>query len=793
VGLCAYDPDDPTPVCRTGDPPGGSVHVVPNDVTLPKRLDRSHGASRALLLAGAAVMAVYVLMPRGGLAQAVVFLGWMTVAAGLLIVRVCRDRSLPRLWRALAAGLGMYVVATYPWYLLPVALGRTLTFPSMLDALYFLSYGLFGAFLLAVIGRRRSGDDGERRLAVVDAAIFTNALLVLLWEWVIAPNIAGAEGAVAAKVAAVAYPAFTALLFGLAVRIVLGGIAARAADLLLVGWIGGELFSDIFYGYTSLDGTISYGHPVFLGWLAAYTAVAALAVHPRLAEVSVVASQPPLSGGRSRLGLLLAAALLPIALAMTRETGNVLLATAAAGFTLVIIRMSMVSGDLEEQRRLADELAQMSEELRHRALHDPLTGLGNRALVMEALEHAVRRRAAEPGTSAALLLLDLDNFKTVNDSFGHEAGDGVLVEVAARLMRSVRSADTVARLGGDEFAVILEDVSAEDALRSARRIIEVIREPVRFDGRALPIRASVGLHLAEEGTDVRIAVRNADLAMYAAKALGGDRYELYQAGPHHAFLVRHELEMQLREAAVGEQLHVYYQPIIDLATNATVGVEALLRWQHPERGLLLPWEFMDVAESSSVIVGIGRRVLEEACRQYVRWQADFHLPAGFRVAVNVSRRQLMDPHIVDHVARILADTGCDAHALVFEVTETAVMANVADLSENLEKIRSFGVTIAMDDFGTGYSSLDQLRRLPIDMLKIDRSFVARIADRREDLDLVAVIVKLANSLRQSTLAEGVETPAQLACLRDLEVDLAQGYLFAEPLVAAEVTRGWRAM
>ena len=768
------------------------MHVVPRDVTFPKRLDTSADASSVLLLAGVAVMAVYVLLPRGGLGQAVVFLGWMTVATGLLMARVCRDRSLPRLWWALAAGLAMYAVATYPWYLLAVAFGRTLTFPSVLDALYFLSYGLFGVYLLAVIGRRRSGDAGERRLAVVDAAIFTNALLILLWEGVIEPNMAGAEGAFAAKAAAVAYPASTALLFGLAVRIVLGGIAARAADLLLVGWIGGELFSDVFYGYTSVNGTITYGHPVFLGWLGAYTALAALAVHPRLVDVSVVATRPPRSSGRSRLGLLLAAALLPIALAIARHADIFLLANAAVGFTLVIIRMSLVSGDLEEQRRLADELAQMSHQLRHRALHDHLTGLGNRALMMEALEHAMRRRPTEPGASAALLLLDLDNFKTINDSLGHEAGDRVLVEVAARLMRSVRSADTVARLGGDEFAVILEDVSAEDALRSARRIIEVIREPVRFAGKALPIRASVGLHLAEEGTETQIAVRNADLAMYAAKALGGDRYELYQAELHHAFLVRHELEMQLREAAVGEQLHVYYQPIVELATNATVGVEALLRWQHPERGLLLPWEFMDVAESSSVIVGIGRRVLEEACQQYVRWQAGFHLPAGFRVAVNMSRRQLMDPLVVDHVARVLADTGCDAHALVFEVTETAVMANVADLSENLEKIRSFGVTIAMDDFGTGYSSLDQLRRLPIDMLKIDRSFVARIADRREDLDLVAVIVKLADSLKQLTLAEGVETPAQLACLRDLDVDMAQGYLFAEPLAADEVTRGWRA-
>jgi diguanylate cyclase (GGDEF)-like protein len=458
----------------------------------------------------------------------------------------------------------------------------------------------------------------------------------------------------------------------------------------------------------------------------------------------------------------------------------------------VTARLSLVSGDLEEQRRLAGELSRVSEELRHRALHDSLTGLGNRALVMEALERAIRRRTAHPGIGTAMLLLDLDNFKTINDTLGHATGDRVLIEVADRLTRSVRAADAVARLGGDEFAVLLENVTTEDALRSARRIIEVLREPVRFAGKALPIRASVGLHMVEEGSDAQIAVRNSDLAMYAAKALGGDRYELYQADLHHAFLVRHELEMQLREAAAGDQLHVHYQPIIDLETDVGVGVEALLRWRHPKRGLLLPRQFMDIAESSSVIVGIGRWVLEEACRQYVRWQRSFHLPDGFTVAVNVSRRQLMDPLIVEHVAGIIEDTGCDARALVFEVTETAVMGNTVDLSENLEKIRSFGVTIAMDDFGMGYSSLDQLRHLPIDVMKIDRSFVARIADRREDRDLVAVIIKLADSLHQQTLAEGVETPEQLAHLRAMGVDLAQGHLFAAPLTADEVARAWRA-
>jgi diguanylate cyclase (GGDEF)-like protein len=749
-------------------------------------------ASDALLLGGVAVAVTYFALPRGGLGQALVFLGWLSVAAGLLVARVHRDRqTLPRVWWILSAGLGVYVTATFMWYLPSAAFGVTLGFPSPVDGLYFVSYALFGGFLLAVIGRRRSGDDDEQHLAVVDAAIFTSALLALLWEGVIEPNVSASGVTVEAKAVAVAYPAFAALLFGLGVRLVLSGIRAGAVDLLLVGWIGGELLSDIFYGYTSANATFSHGHPMELGWLGAYTAVAALAVHPGFAEVSLPASRPRRTAGRGRLGLLLAAALLPIFLAIMHVADVFLLVNAAVGFVLVIVRLSLVSGDLDEQRRLADELSRLSDELHHRALHDSLTGLGNRALLIEALERAIRRRPKKPGVVTALLLIDLDGFKSVNDTLGHEAGDHVLVEAAARLRRSVRSADTVARLGGDEFAVIMEDVRTEDALRNARRIVEVLREPVRFSGKALPVRASVGLHLAEASTDTQIVVRNADLAMYAAKALGGDRYELYEAELYRAFVARHELEMQLREAITGTQLHVHYQPIIDLTRNIAVGVEALLRWRHPQRGLLLPREFMDVAETSGVIVAIGRWVLEEACRQYMRWQAEYHLPDGFKITVNLSRRQLLDPHIVDDIARVLEDTGCEPRALVIDITETVFVADTADLSERLGKIRSFGVTIAMDDFGTGYSSLDQLRHLPIDILKIDESFVTGIADRTEDFDLATAIVKLANSLKLRTLAEGVETPEQLAHLRALNVGYAQGCLFAPALPAKDVERAWQ--
>jgi diguanylate cyclase (GGDEF)-like protein len=527
-------------------------------------------AWRALLAAGIVVMAAYVVAP-GGRVQAVVFLGWLTLAAGLLIGRLRRDRRpRPWLWQALVAGVGVYVVAAYLWYLPAIGFGPKLPFPSVLDVLFFVSYVLVGSYLLATIGRRRADDEGEQRLAVVDAAIFTNALLALVWVAIIQPNIAAAGGT-AAKVVAVAYPAFTALLFGLAMRIVLGGIVPRGVDLLLVGWIGAELCSSIIYGYTSVNSTFRHGHPVFLGWIGSYTALAALAVHPAFATVPRHAVRAPRTSSRSRLALLLAAALLPIAVAIIDGADLFLLVDAAVGFVLVTARLSLVSGDLEEQRRLARELARMSDELRHRALHDSLTGLGNRALVMEALERAIRRRTTTPGVGTALVLLDLDGFKTINDTLGHQAGDDVLIEVATRLLGSVRSADTVARLGGDEFAVILEEVSTEDALRSARRIIEVLREPVQFSGKTLAICASVGLHMMEEASDTQIAVRNADLAMYAAKALGGDRYELYQAELHHAFLVRHELEMQLREAVGGAQLQIYYQPIVDLTTEAFAG------------------------------------------------------------------------------------------------------------------------------------------------------------------------------------------------------------------------------
>jgi diguanylate cyclase (GGDEF)-like protein len=465
------------------------------------------------------------------------------------------------------------------------------------------------------------------------------------------------------------------------------------------------------------------------------------------------------------------------------------IAQAAALLALPALALTL-AGVRHGHRRVTSELARLHEELGHGASHDQLTGLGNRLMLMERLAHAIQHRPQGPGQMTGLLVLDLDRFKTVNDTLGHDAGDRLLMEVSRRIQGCVRPSDTVARLGGDEFVVVLEAVDTDQALRVTRRLVDVLREPVRLDGHSLSVRTSAGLHLSANPTEPGTMLRNADLAMYSAKQHGGDRYELFEPELHRTFLARHELEIELRDSVVRDELVLHYQTIVDVNSAAVVGVEALIRWNHPARGLLYPDSFIELAETSGAIIPMGRWVLREACRQLREWMTDQHLPEDFTVAVNVSRRQLLDPNIVEDIAEVIQAGAIPPHMLVLEVTETALMTDTDQLADRLQQLRELGVTLAMDDFGTGYSSLDQLRHLPIDILKIDRAFVDGIARGSEDFALATAIVRLAASLGKQSLAEGVETAAQLAHLRTLKVNLAQGYLFAKPAPAAEAAQHW---
>jgi diguanylate cyclase (GGDEF)-like protein len=424
--------------------------------------------------------------------------------------------------------------------------------------------------------------------------------------------------------------------------------------------------------------------------------------------------------------------------------------------------------------------------LRSAASYDPLTGLANRALFEGALGRAlVRRRTA--GRSAALLTMDLDGFKAVNYAYGHAAGDDLLCEVGCRLRSLVRGADLVARLGGDEFALVLEDVDVLAVLEVAERVIAAMAEPFTVAGVEIASGVSVGVHIAVPGEVAEDVMVNADAALYVAKTAGGG-FELFDPARHRQFIERYQIELELRAAHARGELVLHYQPVVELATRRTVGVEALIRWNHPIRGFLNPAAFIQIAEESGAIVEVGRWVICQACADARSWQDRIPGAEHVGVAVNVSRRQLRRPSIVDDVSDALAASGLAPASLTVEITETALMADTDEIVRLLDRFKALGVELALDDFGTGYSSLSQLRALPVDVLKIDKAFVDGIAREEEEWALATAIVRLAASLDKRTVAEGVEHASQLAHLRSLGCELAQGYLFARPMPLADLER-----
>ncbi|OLB74313.1 MAG: hypothetical protein AUI14_23840 [Actinobacteria bacterium 13_2_20CM_2_71_6] len=433
-----------------------------------------------------------------------------------------------------------------------------------------------------------------------------------------------------------------------------------------------------------------------------------------------------------------------------------------------------------------------TDKLARQATHDTLTGLPNRALVLDRLEQALRR-AGRDRRSMAVLFVDLDRFKLVNDSLGHEAGDKVLRTVAGRLLALVRGRDTVARLAGDEFVLITEDLDdVGDAVCIAEQVVATLSEPIVLVAgageREVSIGASVGIVLSD-GTGPLAPddlLRDADVAMYRAKQRGRGRVEIFDDALRVAVERRMQTQEELRRAIDSGQLVPYYQPIVDARTHEVLGFEALARWQHPTRGLLGADAFIDVAMESGLIVPMGAAILAQACDQVARWQAERPDRAGLHVAVNVSAEQFGHPSFVATVAAVLAETGLDPNDLWLEITETSIMADAEAAGDTLRAIRALGVHLSIDDFGTGYSSLAYLRRFPVEALKVDRSFVAGLGRDREDEAIVAMVVSLARTLDLFVVAEGVETAAQLAQLERLGCDVVQGYHFGRPTPAGEV-------
>ena len=437
----------------------------------------------------------------------------------------------------------------------------------------------------------------------------------------------------------------------------------------------------------------------------------------------------------------------------------------------------------------AVERHRVEEEVRHRAMHDPLTGLPNRALALDRLEGALARRRRD-GRAVAVLLADLDQFKLVNDSMGHQAGDDLLVALAPRLHDAVRPSDTVARLGGDEFLVVCEQLDgAHEAIRVAERVAQAINQPIVLAAGEHFITASIGIAVADTAdADPADLLRDADAAMYRAKERGRGRFELFDDLLRKRVLFRLRTENELRRGIEQGELRVVYQPVVELEHGTVTAVEALVRWEHPERGMIEPVDFIPVAEDSGLIGALGEWVLGTACRDGAGWQRRFQRAEPLLMCVNTSPRQLANGAFPARVADIMDRHGLAPGSLALEITESVLMEEAHAPVTVLASLREYGLRLMLDDFGTGYSSLSYLRRFPLDVLKIDRSFVAGLGRDDEDSAIVAAIVQMARTLGLTVVAEGVERPEQLERLRELHCDRAQGRLIAEPMPAAEVER-----
>ncbi len=440
------------------------------------------------------------------------------------------------------------------------------------------------------------------------------------------------------------------------------------------------------------------------------------------------------------------------------------------------MRIDHTLSDITVQQRI-------EAQLRHDALHDGLTGLPNRTLLMERVDRAIKHTQRHPEDLCAVLFIDLDRFKIVNDSLGHGVGDQLLIAVGQRLKACLRSHDTLARLGGDEFAILLDDVTDfTEVIQIAERLLAELALPLQLQRQTLGVGGSIGIVFGTNGHDTAaMLLRDADIAMYRAKNQGKGRYAIFDQTMYDQTLKRLEIESDLRQAVAQSAFFLCYQPIFDLRTSQLYGFEALIRWQHPEKGLISPADFIPTAEETGLIVPIGKWVLREACQQFQHWQVRFPQIRDLKLSVNLSGKQIQEPTLLTTIDQILAESGLDGSCLRLEITESMLMDSGADSSHLLQQLRDRNILLSIDDFGTGYSCLSYLHRLPVNTLKVDRSFVDQMTQDAESYEIVRTVVTLAHTLGMTVVAEGVETAAQIEALKDLNCEFAQGYFFAKPL------------
>jgi len=692
-------------------------------------------------------------------------------------------------WMTAAAASWTLGEAIWGWY--AVVRAETVPSPSLADVFY------LGAVPLAVVGiALLSANPGQLRTAfrsICDGLIIAGSLLFISWSTALGVVYGVGGGSTLSRAVDIGYPATDIVLCTAALSALSRVARSRGRELGLMG-LGLLAFAIADSAYTYFTYTNSYGNGNIFdtGYIVGYLLIFLATLVPPSAIPSESRGRE-VSTGQTMLPYV------PLGLAVVvtvvkATTGgrfdSLLVVTGAITVSLVLVRQLLtVAENSRLARRLQStvgELRARESELAHQASHDPLTGLANRILFADRVDHALLRQQRDAGV-VALMVCDLDDFKAVNDTLGHLAGDEVLRAVAERLTSCTRRADTIARLGGDEFGVLLEDLAQPDsALETATRITEAVRPPLMVAGHQVLITISVGIALASETCDAtEQLLRAADVALYEAKAAGKDRFEVFDSQMLTDVFSRIALKADLAILAERpEQLELHYQPIVEIRTGKITGLETLVRWQHPKRGLLYPDAFIKSAEETGAIAAIGAAILEQACEQFSLWRV-----RGIdcqNISVNLSARQLREPDLVATVKGALNRHGMSPDQLTLEVTETIMMLDAEKAIERLHELKTLGVEIAIDDFGTGYSSFEYLRRLPVDTLKIDRTFTSELGRDSNTVVLVDLMNQLAHAVGLRTVVEGVETEEQLQTVRLLACDEAQGYLVARPAAAAAI-------
>lgn len=751
---------------------------------------------------------------------------WYVVGAGLLAVFYF---EVPDAHLGLWLTLGLSSVAASvtgtrlnspprrrPWYLLALAtlsliLGDTIyniltdffhetnPFPSIADASYLFTYPLAACGLVMMIRMR---NPHRNATALVDALLLAAGLALLIWVFTITPTVRAHQINWFYSAVSIAYPIGDVLLLVVILRMLTGGgVRGWSPALLVLGTLG-LMSSDIAYALIQLYGTWHIGSPADIGWVVFYISWGAAPLHPSMVQLTEQ-SEPggSLTAGRA-IPLAIAAFIAPVVLFVESARHQVKDAAVIAVFSALMFLLVIVRLTLQGRQQLYEEsmaaTRAMVKELRDRAYHDALTGLGNRARFQEGSERAFQR-VHEYGGVVCMLLIDLDNFKEVNDTLGHRAGDELLVTAARRLTAAVRPGDLPVRFGGDEFAVLLADgCPTEGAEALAARLIQTFRTPFLVGETQAEVRASIGVATSADSGDVAdadqadVLLRNADLALYAAKGSGKGIWTRYHPGLHEAATERLRMRASFEHAIERGEFFLVYQPIVNLSgRNRVAGFEALVRWQHPELGLLAPDQFIPLAEETGQVVELGNWIIGRAIADAARWNTSRSAAEARYVTVNASAHQFLETSFVSSIEQRLTERRLPSELLILEITETAFLHHHGpEVSTNLRALSRIGVRIAVDDFGTGYSNIAYLRDLHIDVLKADRSFVEHIGDDQDHLRLLQGIVTVAYALEIDVVAEGVETAQQRDLLSGMGCTYGQGFYFSPPVPVdrvAEIT------